>query len=356
MENKENALKYMKHRILTHYDSAKKILNGEMPFPRMLIFHPTYICNHNCIGCDFKDLNSKLKAILTPEESDRILDEMIKNGIQAVEFGGGGEPLLAPNIIQMIEKLKKNNIAMGLLTNGSKLKGDIAEAVVKNLVYVRVSLESGSKEVFKKVKNVDDDNEFENITNNLREAVNLKKKLNSKINISLKFTVGKNNYMDMENAINLAIELGVDSIQFKLYENVDSVQLYNPKERYMKESRGVAAKLDELKEIYSKEILILGDLKKTKIECKCWLSPLITVIDALGEVYLCSYYRHRLDTHCIGNVLKKDFKDIWLSERHKKAIENINIEECNIYDCRFHFYNEMMKSLIIDDKDALKFI
>lgn len=355
MRNEESMLKYLKHRILTYYNEAHEILKGEMPLPRMAILHPTYICNHDCIGCDFKDPNTKLKEIWSEKDSDRILDELIKIGISAAEFSGGGEPLLAPNIVQAIKKLKNKGIAVGLLTNGSKLSGEILDTVIRNCTYVRVSLESGSNEVFKKVKNVKDDAEFDNIVNNIRNAVQLRKKLNKDIDISIKFAVGTINYMDMENAINLAIDLGVDCIQFKLYENVDC-RIYTKRVRDLKQAKGIVAKLNELKRIYGNEILILGDLKRTKLDCECWLTPIFTLVDALGDVYLCNYYRHRMKSHCIGNLLKDDFKTIWFSKRHRDVIKNIKTEECNLYDCRFHFYNSFMKKLVQESNDVLKFI
>ena len=348
MENiKEKNLGYLKHRILSYYNEAEHILKGEMALPRMAIFHPTYVCNHHCTGCDFRHQNSKISRVMSEKDSNNILDKLIKIGIQSVEFSGGGEPLLAPNAVQMIKKLKNKEVAVGLLTNGSKLKEEILDAVIKNCTYVRVSLESGSNEIFKKVKNVEDDSEFDNIVNNIKNALKLRKKLDNKIDISIKFSVGKDNYMDMENAINLAIELGVDSIQFKLYQNIDSIEIDSPKQ--------VADKLNELKETYGNKILIIGNLIKSEIGHKCWLTPIITTVDALGDVYLCSYYRHRMDTHRIGNLLVDDFKTIWYSQRHKEAIKNIKIEGCNIYDCRFHFYNNHMRNLM-EKGEVLKFI
>lgn len=355
MKNEEeNALRYLKHRILTHYNEAQEILNGGMPLPRMAILHPTYVCNHNCVGCDFRYQNNELKTILSEKDANKILDELIKAGIQAVEFSGGGEALLAPNISQMIKKLRDNGIAVGILTNGSKLEGEILDTIIRNCTYLRVSLEAGSNEVFMKVKNVKSNKEFSRIVDNIKNAVQLKKKLGKSIDISIKFTVGRINYMDMEKAIQLAIKLGVDSIQFKLYENVDAVQLYEQKNPEKLQS--VASKLEELKKSYGDKIIILGDLRKTRLRSRCWLSPIITLVDALGDIYLCSYYRHRMKTHCIGNLLKDDFKTIWYGKRHREAIENIKAGECDLYDCRFHFYNYFMKKLIQDSNDALKFI
>ena len=342
-------LKHLRERILTFYNEAEKILRGEIPAPRMAIFHITYLCNHNCTGCEYAIMNSKYHRILTKDEVDNILDQLIKIGIKGLEFSGGGEPLMYPYIADAILKLHKNNISAGILTNGSKLNGGVLKNMVKYGSYIRVSLESGSREIFEKVKRTNG-KDFDEILNNLKEAVKLKKELNSNVDISIKFTVGKENYRDMENAIKLAMDIGVDSIQFKLYSNVDVS---------FRESDGVLKKiqekLNELKEKYNDKITVLGDLMPIRSKVKCWLSPIHVTIDALGDIYVCPSYRQRTKTHCIGNMLKESFSDLWFSEKHKRVIENIKKEECDKYDCRFHFYNEFMED-IMKDKGKINFI
>jgi len=164
--------------------------------------------------------------------------------------------------------------------------------------------------------------------------------------------------MDMENAILLAINLGLDCIQFKLYENVDDlIQLSESSDEGEINTEEITVKLEELKKIYGDKIAILGDLKKTKLKKKCWLTPLIVVIDALGDVYACQYYRHRKESHKIGNLLpNKPFEEVWFSERHREVLENIKIEECNKYDCRFHIYNDILEGTIGKDKTFSKFL
>ncbi|MFH1593025.1 MAG: radical SAM protein [Candidatus Woesearchaeota archaeon] len=341
------ALNFFDYRILSFFNEANQIRKGEFPLPRFLSFHPNYICNYNCPGCDYRKLNDEYKLNLSREDLNHLLDEFIKIGIKSIDLCGGGEPLLHPNFIEMAEKIHKNNILFGVYTNGSLLNGKRLDVIARYASYVRISLESGTNEVFKKVRNISDDSEFEKVINNIREAIRLRKELNreKELDISLKFTVGKENKDDMENAINLAKELGVDFIAFKMYRNV-GVEI--------KDDQETIDKLALFKEKYGKDVLILGDLKKTKIEGKCWLSPLIPTVDPFGDVYICSYYRHRLDKHRIGNLLKEEFTKLWVSEKHKQLVENIDPDECNVYDCKLHKNNKFMKEVL--DEGKLNFI
>mgnify|MGYP001618269064 FL=1 len=103
-------------------------------------------------------------------------------------------------------------------------------------------------------------------------------------------------------------------------------------------------------------IRILENIRKSKLKIKCWTSSLQLTVDSFGDVYICCYYRHRLQKHKLGNMLEKPLKEIWYSKTHWDKIADINIDECNKYDCRFHFYNELMEELIIKDKAQLNFI
>ena len=358
MKNKFDLFNY---RILTHAPELKKLSQVEMITPVMAIYHPTYLCNHNCPGCDFREENKKYKTMLSLDESNHILEELVNLGVGGIEFSGGGEPLMDKNVTDQIRRLGEQGIETGLLTNGSFLSGDMQRAIIENNSYVRVSLESGSNKGFQIAKGLNDDKEFPRIIKNIRDSVSLRDKIGSDIDISIKYTIGAHNYHDMENAARLAVDLGVDSIQFKTYQNVDALELIKDPLKNLEGKIGTLTKtkkdLENIKKIYGgKGTSIMGNLEHTPLEERCWTSPLITTIDALGDVYLCSYYRHRQDTHKIGNLLPdKSFKDIWGSERHLEAIKNTNLDECNKYDCRFHKYNKIAKELI-ENKALTKFI
>ncbi|MBF0117636.1 MAG: radical SAM protein [Desulfobacterales bacterium] len=354
---KETALELLRYRIFSFYNEAKQIKNGIMPRPRVAIYHPTYVCNHNCSGCDFRFQNKEFKVMMTREQNLRIISQIISSKVEGVEFAGGGEPLLHPFIVEDVEKLSKAGISVSLITNGSFLKEDILKTFIENGTYIRISLESGCLETFKQVKGITKDSEYENIINNIRSATEMRAKLNKDLDISIKFTVGRNNFSDMEKGIKLSIDLGVDSIQFKLYENVDKIGINEDWDKgSQNDLENIQLKLSELKVKYRDKITIIGNLKKTQIEGKCWLTPIITIIDAFGDVYLCPYYRHRMESHKLGNLMEKSFDEIWFAKSHWDAITNIKTEKCDLYDCRFHIYSDLMSQAMDEKKNYLKFI
>ncbi len=336
---------YLPSRIFSYYHEANKILKGDMPLPRMFTFMPTCLCNHNCPGCDWASVN-KTKYVMPSENWKQIFNELSNiKSIRFIEFCGQGESMMHPDIHEMIKKAIEYGWVIGVLTNGTRLKGELLEDLIKHCEYIRVTMEAGSRKVFKKVKNpMTEEDGFDAVCRNIREAVKLKNKINPSCNISYKFAVGKENYKDMESAVRLAIDLGCDSIQFKAYRNTPSELDDTKKEAYDR-------KLQSMKELYKKNIIITGSLKPIKSVVKCFMTPVHVLVDAYGDVYNCCYFRHRMGSHKFGNIIRDGFEKVWFSDKHREVIKNVRKEECELYDCKFFKYNELMDSFMVKSRE-----
>ena len=75
------------------------------------------------------------------------------------------------------------------------------------------------------------------------------------------------------------------------------------------------------------------------------MTPIHTLIDPMGKVFICCYYMNREEEHCIGNVFEKPFSEIWGSMEHLEKLRHLEKEKCNVFDCRWHRYNEKMSDL-----------
>lgn len=349
---KINVLDYLRLRVLSYYQEALLLKQGEMPAPRMCILYPTYCCNHRCVGCDYAELNNGGRS-LSREEFDRVLDELLSIGIRSVEFCGGGEPTLHAYLPKAIDRLVANGIAFGLLTNGTNLTDEIMEKLAEHGSYCRISMEASSREMFDRYKNPRNGKAgFAVVKGNIEGIVAVRNALlpGSRLQISLKYSVDMNNRGDAVKAVELARSLGVDSVQFKCIRNVPSEIT----------DEGI---IQELKDGLEEEKLkypafrVLVNLEKSRLEkCRCWLSPLQLTVDPFGDVYICCYYRHRMESHRLGNIIRQDLRSVWYSREHWLKISEIDPKECNQYDCRFHYYNELMHELVIQDNGQLCFI
>jgi MoaA/NifB/PqqE/SkfB family radical SAM enzyme len=345
-------LDWLELRVLSFYHEALQIRNGQMPAPRMGILYPTYACNHRCRGCDYTELNRQ-GGSLTEAGLDRVLDQLLELGVQSVEFCGGGEPTLHPSLVRAIDRLAAAGVAFGLLTNGTCLTDPLVERLVARGSYCRVSVEAGSRSVFERYKRpVNGSAGFDTVMANIERLVAARNAAvpRSRLQISYKYSLDATNWQDARRAVDLAHRLQVDSIQFKCIRNVPTEitdsGLIDRIARELQDSRG-----------RHPGMRILAGLGRSSLGgSRCWLSPLQVTIDALGDAYICCYYRHRRDAHRLGNVLAQGLREIWYSQEHWRRIAAIDPADCDRYDCRFHGYNRLMHELVAEDVGQLAFI
>jgi wyosine [tRNA(Phe)-imidazoG37] synthetase (radical SAM superfamily) len=57
-----------------------------------------------------------------------IADDLVAMRVKAVTFSGGGEPLIYPHLVEIIERLEAANIRITALSNRSQFKAKIADA------------------------------------------------------------------------------------------------------------------------------------------------------------------------------------------------------------------------------------
>lgn len=347
---KHETFEHLKSRVLTFYHEAKMIRNREMPPPRMAIVYPTYVCNQDCLWCEYNSENTEHHSIMKKDDFRKLMDELKTLGIESVEFCGGGEPTLHPIIAEVIRDAKENKgISVGLITNGTKLKGELASAVVDCCSYVRVGFDGGTAETSNAVKRPKTpEARFESVVENLKSLVALRNERGTSCRISMKIVVDKNNLHELEECVRLANACGLDSIQFKAARLVDS-------EVTEEQAEFINVELDRLRKAYP-DMFIMGGASKYTMKTHCWLTPFQLTVDALGEVYLCCYYRHRKEAHSIGNAFRDPLKDLWYAERHWEAIDGIKPCECNNLDCRFVPYNQILDTLMVEEHGQFEFI
>lgn len=345
----DDVFKHLQSRILTHYPEARMILDKKMPPPRTAIVYPTYVCNQDCLWCEYSHENYNENTIMSNERLRQVIDELHDLGVQGVEFCGGGEPTLHPLLPELVRDMKNRGMSIGLLTNGTRLKGELASALVDCASYVRVGYDGATKETFEKVKRPKTSSAgYDAVCTNVRNMIALRAERGAGVQISIKVVLDQNNYHEIDECVALAVDLGVDSVQFKAARLVDS-------ELNEAQCEEVNAALDAARERYP-EMTVVGGTKKLNMTQKCWLTPLQVTIDTLGEVYLCCYYRHRKESHTIGNIFQNSLEEMWGAQGHWDAIDGIEPRECNNLDCRFVNYNAIMSELMIERDAQFEFI
>ena len=113
----------------------------------------TTACNYACDHCiDWDILNSKVRH--EDQELRDSLARMAERGLRSVILIGGGEPTLYPGFASIVEFLKGLGLSVAVVSNGSR--GDRLLAAAPFFTegdWIRLSLDSGSNEVFRRMHN-----------------------------------------------------------------------------------------------------------------------------------------------------------------------------------------------------------
>ncbi|MGB9843474.1 MAG: radical SAM protein [Caldisericia bacterium] len=154
------------------------------------------ICTFSCIYCELgpflvkelKELYFINRDIFVP--SDLIIEEFnkFKNKIfDVITFSGAGEPTLAKNIKEVLEKIKeiKPGIPVVLLTNASLLYLEKVREDILNFDIIDVKIDAIDEEIFKKINKPTESIKIENILIGIRK---LKKEFKGKFNIQIMMT------------------------------------------------------------------------------------------------------------------------------------------------------------------------
>jgi len=122
MEEKVQGRSYTSNhvKLLKHMDRLQIIQKGGRPKPVMFHMSPCNPCNLTCSFCCFANRN--LKEMLTKEQMIKAVDQFAELGVLGMEFTGGGEPTLHPDLDFMIDYIHNKGIKIGIVTNGSRLR------------------------------------------------------------------------------------------------------------------------------------------------------------------------------------------------------------------------------------------
>lgn len=346
----KNKYCYDSKKIYTFYNEAEEILAGKMPKPRMALIYPSRICTHDCYYCSDRWDNKKVNSFMDPEQFLKLPQRLKKLGVESIELCGGGEPTLHPNIKEFIKEAAKYGLKLASLTNGTMIRGELLELVVANFSYFRVSMDSFNPEVYKKIRRPKSvQYELPAVLENVKNAVELKRKLGKKIQIGLKINIAFDNVNDIYDSIQKAVELGVDSIQIKIARNADEGEPSEEKKNKVREQ------IERGKKDFSDKITILGNIDKYQIDHRCWMAPAHIFIDTNGDVRICCYFQFREKDHTFGNAFKESLEDIWYGQKHFEAMKNIDIEKCNQWDCKYFNYNKILKEAVMEDEAQWQF-
>ena len=124
-------------------------------------------CNANCIYCDRKEHKKEKEYRIYPLIKDLIEKRYLRNNSDITI--AGGEPTITSDFDKTLKILIKNNIRpVRVLTNAIRYNRYIELGLKKSIVNILVSVDSGIKETYKKIKLTD---KHKNVWKNIAKYV-----------------------------------------------------------------------------------------------------------------------------------------------------------------------------------------
>jgi len=294
--------------------------------PRSVVFEASKLCNLKCIGCP-RNVEGNLSKQsgdkhLTLETVRRVVDKL---PVKLVGFGGDGEPLLNPNLIDILEYLSKKKIHSSIITNGTIMTNQLAEDFRKLRVYeLSFSYWGTSPETHEPLRVGAD---FDKLVRNHRIA-------SSKVRTAIWYLITRRTIQDLTNLEDLIYKTNSSGIVFlkPVIKSLDT-----PTDFYPPDWEAYRIVLEStLSNIREKGLEIYNPLNLTPKVLRCY-NPVHPVITIKGDVVPCwmtwgqgesEYYqgghlRNNENNYLLGNIYKNSFKEIWNSPGHRELRQTV---------------------------------
>jgi Predicted Fe-S oxidoreductases len=327
-------------KALVHVEYWKQIIDKKIvPPPRFVSIDPCAVCNFNCCFCNAKKVIDNKK--MSPETMKKIVKTLKSWKTLACCLGGGGESLLNPVTLDLIDELYKLNIELGIVTNGSVL---LDKKHLSKCRWVGVSVDAANAITHSKIKGVST-NCFYKVINDLYEMTN------KGAEISYKFLIHPDNYLEIYEATKLAKKIGCNLIHIRpgaepWFKKDKSWHFNNEMVLAIREEIKKARELEDNNfKVYGITEKFNPDFSVRKSFKECYACFTTCFINYVGDVGLCC--DRRGDKKIIlCNI--KDANKYWGSKKHFKIHENIDIIKCP--RCTYSHVNEIFENVIIEDR------
>lgn len=333
-------------KILKHLDKVAEWQRTGSAFPITIEFDLTNICNNKCPQCF--GFYGKDSSAVDLESAKSVVKQVKDMGGRALTFTGGGEPTCNKHLAEVLHYAKTLGLDVALITNGLNYNEADARTFLKDCTWIRVSLDAGSPEVFKRTHGMGEAI-FHKTVENIRKLVKVKKELRGDCTLGVGYLTDTGLGPDMVKCTELCRDLGVDYVQFRPFlKRFGEAELKYDFENvlpWIEKCTQLATKgFDVLFSKHKYDSMQYNSLDRGY--AVCYGHHFATTICANLKVYICCHMRG-VEKYCLGDLKKNTLKEIWESAQRKKAYRNIDFKDCPPL-CRCNTFNQVLWNIAQD--------
>lgn len=181
----------------------------------MCVLSFVYICNAKCPNCPYN--NSEIRqtykdAEVMPEEIFKIIADECGEYHSYLRISGGGEPMLHPKAVELMEYAKRVGARVGLITNGSVFTERSLRRLIKSKIdMIEFSVDAGDENIYQKVRT---GLSWQELVKNVKNAIGIRNAIKSQTKIIASIINQKG--VDVEKAEKIWSKI-VDKVQIRKY-------------------------------------------------------------------------------------------------------------------------------------------
>ncbi|MBN1890516.1 MAG: radical SAM protein [Thermoflexales bacterium] len=312
-------------------------VESKRPFRLLdLKLYLTRRCNLRCAMCTAwqeRDAQDELST----DEVARLLEQARSLGLAHLKLFGG-EPMLRQDLDAIVEHAAGLGVRCTLITNGSLLTGQRAEALVRaGLAQLDLSLDAGSASLHDAIRGVP--GTWQRAVDGLQAVQSAAGRLGRRVTVRVNAVVMRQNVLDLPRLVSQAVSLGVDQVVFNpAIPQRDNAR--GPAASYVLTRQDILRYNDEVAPAILKQdtpyrwsvdpafLYIYGTrdedvdnaaqcryVERLQIE-RCFKPWYYMVIRENGDVLGCNTVKHPLGR--LGNVRRKSVEEIWFSDAFRQ--------------------------------------
>ncbi len=316
--------------------ARKRTLTG----PISAVIMPTYRCNHRCVMCDFPSRHRPDSREMSTSQIKDLLNELAELPSSGVSFYGG-EPLVRPDVIELMEHAHRTGMLVHLATNGYLIDREMAGRIIRaGTDAVSVSLDGATAPVHDRQRGAG--GAYERAVNAIRYLAESKRSSGAAVRIVATTILTPDNLEETGEIVNLGMSLGADS--HTLYEAQPLLSISNKLNveeitRFREANRMIGRLKSEYPDYIDNSIeyirIVDRLLAGKSVRLKCFAPYTDLFIDPYGNLYPCN--------HLLGMDMPQGryqpgrLKELWYSDDYQKARNRLT--DCA--DCDYMCHREL---------------
>ena len=321
-------------KISCYKERVEAWARGEKIAPVTMDVAWTRQCNAACSFCAAQFQASDSVGRISKQNALDFLSDAAEIGGRGVSLISDGESSVVPWYEESIIHGHKVGLAIGLGTNGVRLKKAMLEKILPHIAYLRFNISAGEKKRYSEIMGLKS-RDFEQVVQNIKDAVEIQRRDKLPLNINMQMVTTPDMRDQIIPLTKLASEISCDYVIFK--------HCADDREGFL----GVDySRYDELYDTFQEALTyarpdfdVIVKWSRIKDEGKrdyerCYGTPFLLQLSGNGTLAPCGqFFQERFRKYHVGSIITHRFKDIWASDRYWEVVRYLSSTDFTAQQC-----------------------